>query len=124
MDADGRWTRSRTRRWAWSLGMLQEKQAGGARSCGVGAGTGCAGPCRACRLQRMGAGRHVETVGKKRDVPRVGTRGKGDMKKKLERWRRRLRGRRREWVGRGQEGASQRVVRLLRQLREPCHVKL
>ena len=57
-------------------------------------------------VQRMGAGRHVETVGKKRDVPRVGTRGKGDMKKKLERWRRRLRGRRREWVGRGQESAS------------------
>ena len=58
--------------------------------------------------------------GGQEDVPRVGTRGEGDMKKKLERWRRRLRGRRREWVGRGQEGASQRDVRLLRRLREPC----
>ena len=44
--------------------------------------------------------------GGQEDVPRVGTRGEGDMKKKLERWRRRLRGRRREWVGRGQESAS------------------
>ena len=64
------------------------------------------------RAARARAGRAAEGSwaqrrdGGREDVPRVGTRGKGDMIKKLEWWRRRTRGRRRGRVGRGLKDVS------------------